>query len=1128
MKSTSHYCNNILLHLILTLALGCSAIAAQAFAPDTYAGASVLASGRWVKISVSATGMHLIPSSTLRQWGFSSPDKVRVYGYGGNQLPDALTADTYIDDLPEAPSEVTSRGLVFYARGPVTWTETGTRKSHSLNRFSSVGYYFLTESDGRQPLPVIGSGSSSATPQTTFTCGTYHEVDLISPGATGHLMCGEDFAYTPSRTFDFQLTGNTGASPVTMECSFVTKTRSSGSSLAFTANGRQLTTSQSDRIDPTPDGLHGRRTVTRKEFDISSERLSLGITYSSSSSTELARLDYLTVNYQRHIALDNGTLDFTASSTSVKLAGASTATRVWDVTDLRRPMAMNTASTDGGLTWTNEYTGRRIYTAWNDNAAMPAPVYVGTVANQNLHALPQADMVIFTLPQLRTEAERLARIHSDADPAMTVHVVEQEQVFNEFGSGLPDPNAFRRMLKMLHDRDGAPVLKYALLLGRGSYDNRAITPDGQALGRMRMPIWESEESLDNDISYTTDDIIALLDDNSGINMQADQLSIAVGRIPATSAAEARIAVDKIEEYMTLAPVHEWRNRVLLLADDGNDGIHMTQSETAWRNMLANPDGQRLIYDKIYIDAYERTGGQYPLARTEFHRALDEGVMLWCYIGHGSPTALTADGILTYSDINSMYLRRYPILYAATCDFVRWDRSTASGAELLHFFDGGGTIATVSATRPVLISENGNLSAALASEFTRTDNDGRFRTIGELYRNAKNALSSNSNKLRYVLMGDPALRIATPDNRIEIESINGTKPDPLEQLTLQANENVTVKGYLTGSDGSCMTDFNGIVSLTLYDADYSTTSMGWGDDGRRVTFDRKGKMLYTGTAKIDGGEFTLKFAMPSQIAGNFRPATINMAAYSTTDGDNRQASGTNRDIYVYGFDTSTSDDTPPVIESMTLNHASFSSGDNVNESPMLIATISDDRGINLSSAGVGQQINVTVDDTGYHDDVAQFFTPDPEADDRCAGTIAYTIPDLTPGHHTIRLRVWDTAGNMAQRSLECNVVAGLAPQIFDIYTDANPAIDQARFYITHNRPDARMTVKVTVYNLLGQPVWSSSATGRSDMFTSSPLTWDLTDGAGRRVQRGIYVYRAEISTAGGDFSTGSRKLAVTSR
>lgn len=197
--------------------------------------------------------------------------------------------------------------------------------------------------------------------------------------------------------------------------------------------------------------------------------------------------------------------------------------------------------------------------------------------------------------------------------------------------------------------------------------------------------------------------------------------------------------------------------------------------------------------------------------------------------------------------------------------------------------------------------------------------------------------------------------------------------------------------------------------------------------------------------------------------------------------------------------------------------------------MLLATISDDRGINLSSAGVGQQINVTVDETGYHGDVARFFTPDHDSGDHCSGSIAYPLENLAPGHHTITLRVWDTAGNMAHRSLECNVIPGLAPQIFDIYTDTNPASTEARFYISHNRPDARMTVKVTVYNLLGQPVWSSSATGRQRHVHILASDRDPD----RREPDGAYS-AAHTCTApkypppAGEFSSVSRKLAVTSR
>jgi hypothetical protein len=74
----------------------------------------------------------------------------------------------------------------------------------------------------------------------------------------------------------------------------------------------------------------------------------------------------------------------------------------------------------------------------------------------------------------------------------------------------------------------------------------------------------------------------------------------------------------------------------------------------------------------------------------------------------------------------------------------------------------------------------------------------------------------------------------------------------------------------------------------------------------------------------------------------------------------------------------------------------------------------------------------------------------------------------------------------------------------------------------------VTVAVTVYDLLGRPVWTGSQTGMSDMFTSVPVTWNLTDNAGRRVNRGIYIYRASITTDDETFETASRRIAVTAQ
>ena len=68
---------------------------------------------------------------------------------------------------------------------------------------------------------------------------------------------------------------------------------------------------------------------------------------------------------------------------------------------------------------------------------------------------------------------------------------------------------------------------------------------------------------------------------------------------------------------------------------------------------------------------------------------------------------------------------------------------------------------------------------------------------------------------------------------------------------------------------------------------------------------------------------------------------------------------------------------------------------------------------------------------------------------------------------------------------------------------------------------------TVYDLMGREQWSGSVTGVSDMQRSTPVTWNLTDKAGRRVPRGIYLYRATVSEPGGEpCECGTKRIAVT--
>jgi hypothetical protein len=125
-------------------------------------------------------------------------------------------------------------------------------------------------------------------------------------------------------------------------------------------------------------------------------------------------------------------------------------------------------------------------------------------------------------------------------------------------------------------------------------------------------------------------------------------------------------------------------------------------------------------------------------------------------------------------------------------------------------------------------------------------------------------------------------------------------------------------------------------------------------------------------------------------------------------------------------------------------------------------------------------------------------------------------------------VWDTAPNSTEASINFTVASEIAPQIFDVYTDKNPVSTEANFYVSHDRPDGTLTVTVEVFDLLGRKLWTSTETNRSDLTTSHPITWDLCDSGGRRVVRGIYVYRATVTDdeSGEQSSTKSKKLAVT--
>ncbi len=1107
------------------------ALPSWAWSDNSYAPSSVLAEGKWVKIKVTESGMHLITNATLKQWGFSQPDKVRVYGYGGAPISDILSVENYVDDLPLVASETTSRGLFFYAQGPELW-ERGTngRFSRTPNYYSEEAFYFLSDTGDDIELTSTATPTAGSSPSKTFNETIYHEQELISAGATGHEFLGEDFMYNNSQTFDFSLPGRADNS-VWIDCNFAIKTSANNSTVTFSLNGTDLPRNSSSTLSYTGDdsALHYRLSTISAQAEAEGDKLRLGIKFATSSPiVRLARLDNIFLTYSRLLNLEGPELIFRTDSRSLQLSGATSTTRIWDVTIPHKVKNVNALAEGATLGWTSTESGWRTYVAWNPEGTFPSPAFSSEVASQNIHGADTPDMVIITLPQWRSYAEQIAALHQQAD-GLEVSVLTAETIYNEFSSGTPDFNAFRRMLKMMWDRGGGSSssdskLRYVLMFGRAISDHRAITATARNVKNNILPQWQTIYGGSDNTSYTTEDYLAFLRDGSGQNPGTDYHCIGVGRIPVNSTSEAKATVEKIRDYMADSDKDDWKNRFVLATDDEDNRQHIDQMEDAHNLMIATEHGSQALYHKIHVDAFPLIDNVAKEAHDRMLRLLNQGAVWWWYIGHATTVSWTGEGLLTMQDVNSVSFKHLPMLYAATCSFLKWDDPNSSGAETM-FFNPKGIIGAIAATRPVYITMNGNMSLDMAQAVSLREDDGRSLPLGEILRRSKNMRpkANDTNKLRYVLLGDPALRLATPVQPISVSKIADQTFDADNFPVIKARQSLTIEGDVMTADGSVDTGFNGIATHTIYDAEHSTLTLNHGGNANDTIIEEMGERLFIGRGEVKDGHFSLQVDMPGEIASNYRPATLNVYAYDTASG--MDAVAVNRNFYVYGIDESeNTDTTPPVIELFALNSESFTSGSSVNETPMVIARVRDNVGINISSAGIGHQISLQLDGSKSFPDVVQYYTPG--TDGSKSGSVYYSMPELTDGYHTLRLRVWDTANNMAEETIEFKVVHGQAPTIVSLYADANPAIDHANFYVRHNRPDEVIQVDLKVYDLMGRTVWSASQSGRSDLFVTSPIEWDLTDSAGHRVQRGIYVYRATITADGTSYTSASRKIAVT--
>lgn len=1134
-----------LIAIVATTAL--TALCASAHKPDKYAAASKLAEGKWVKLEVEATGMQFISNSELSGMGLN-PAATNVYGYGGRQIPDALTIGEP-DDLPLVPNFKVGGGIMFFGTDNIRWEANGNsgsmNYSHLMHPYSTKSVYFLSD---RTPGPSesleVATSSAYTYNQAAPVASTYwarqlHESELTAPSITGRILLGEDFRTSPNQTYSFPTPGAAGKARLRIR--FGAAITGGSATLTVKANGQTLPKSGGDVIGAmTGDNQFLQVSATVKEFAHSAGSLTVDLSCALGGMVSAAALDYIELEYERSLALGEGWLHFhdvLDSQKTFKIEGCTSQTQIWDITDLSRPVKVNHTLKGSVALFTDRTRGLREYLAFNPVASGCNVVKAGTtVANQNIHAMPNPDMVIITPLRYSNQANDLADLHRRRD-GMTVHVLTPDHIYNEFSSGSPDVGAFRKMLKMWADRHAAdpalPSPDYCLLMGRATHDNKLLTKEGKALPYPIIPIWQSAGYYSEPSSYSTDDYIGMTDDSdNGFDIGTQKIRTAVGRLPVRSEEEASMIVEKIKQYIERPNYGPWRNQVMIIADDQDGNQHLAQGEEVYRGMYENGNGANFVYEKLYLDSYPMvataTGDTYPGAKARMLQKWNEGVSWIEYIGHAHPRGWGHEQLLTWTEINNFSNENLPFLLAATCSFAKHDAPTQSGAEILLFNPEGGIIGTICPSRTVYIAQNGTLTGLTAKEtFARTA-DGKPRKVGEVMLHGKNKYpGSDQNKLRFSLLCDPAIPVLSPENKIVVESIGGINPEevrPDQAPVLEALGQTIVKGHIEDPTGKRLEDFNGNLHLTLYDAERVVTTFGQGVKGTSTDYNDRKTKLFSGATKVVSGEWQIKVLMPAEIENNWSPAQFTAYAYSA---DGREANGSCERVYVYGVDENAPDDQyGPDILSFTLNDPGFAPGSVTHPDPLVLATICDPSGINISEAGLGHRMLLTLDGNTHFEDVAQFYNPDPEMEG--GGKISYPLSGLAPGHHELKLTVWDNANNSSAATFPFCVGLNRDIDTFDFLTDANPAHDKVTFTLRTDRVKTLMKYEISIHSLNGQKVWGSKGSSRSKTDGSVRKTWYLDDSSGSRVPRGIYLCRATIESEEGVQSSKTLKLAVSAQ
>lgn len=1113
----------------------------QTFSSQDFIGIrnSVLSSGDWFRFYVEKTGVYRISKSFLNQLGLNTnvdPRKIKIFGNGGRMLP-LLNQTEYPVDLKENSILFIGEDdgvfnnedyILFYAEGVDTWNP---ESETNLNLYDNKSYYYVTASgsDGARIQNMQQPNGNATVTITKFNDFQFHEKDLVNIGRLGRVWFGEDFSLENEQTFDFKFPNIDTTIPLQISINLASQ--------AFTPTSMTVSVNGQNTQTLNFSALNASSSVVYNESDLnftapSAENIAVKVAYNNNGvPNSRGYLNYINISATRNLIGFNKQFKFQNNSVAnqigigeYQISNASNILQVWDVTDRFSVTKIenngqSNFSFKANLGEIRKYIAidpTDYFTPLRDNQSkVTNQNLLGTIFNSNNGQFQDVDYLIITPNSLYSEAERLANFHRN-NSQLKVKTVTLESIYPEFSSGKQDIAAIRNLVRYVYYNasDISKRVKYVNLFGDTSFDYQNRIPNNTNI----VPVFHALISNNLLSSTMSDDFYAMMDDNEGLLVSsADKMDLSVGRMLVTDIKQAREMVDKVIDYHDIKSYGRWRNNFTLISDDVDESweaVIQQELDNLGNSITEEKPSVNVI--KIHTDAYVQeasAGGQrYPKAKSDILDAFDYGSLVFNYFGHGNEDVLADERIFEKNDAQNLTNRyKYPLFVTVTCEFTRFDnpyRPTAG--EYTYWNPQGGAISLVTTTRRIGVTTGQDINNFLASYLYGFDSDEEI-TIAEALSLSKNAYGPQTLMVFYV--GDPAIKLAIPKPSVVLTKINNIDVAN-SNFVFNALSSVTLSGEIRDVSGNTLlSNYNGDVAIQIFDKNINRSTLANDNTTAnnqliKMNFTTLGETIFRGNASVTNGKFEFSFVVPRDISipvGNGRisfyaktqqPALMNQAGY-------------NMDIQIGGINENAPIDNIGPTVRLYMNDESFISGGITNESPIFLAFLEDENGINTAS-GIGHDIVAILDGNESNPYILNDYY-ETELDDYTKGKVRFPFRNLAKGLHTITFRAWDVYNNPVTAEIQFIVMGDETVTLTNVLNYPNPLVNYTQFWFTHNRPFEPLDVQVQIMTVTGKIVKTINQVVSTEGFLSRDISWDGKDDFGDKIGKGVYIYKLTVKS-----------------